>query len=328
MKWLLVTTNPVPNYTPGPLDDGGWNIGDIFARIGTEQIIREVDPSAEFDFLNVSSHASITTPRTFDRCVLAGRPMFWRECEKHPLWTHVLNGWAGADRRRIMALGVGACYPLGEDPAHLHRAIEAAAGQCWRVVLRFPCEAPLAVRSVCPATWVLLQREEEPRLKLCNFMVGGAHYPEFDPDEADIGKVMTPTWANLLRQRGFLFVAHNKQERKVATDLGWAPEQIIFAETVEPYLAAYAQASHYVGNRMHGAAILAGRNARAMAIGYDSRLGMVRRSGGAARTPREVNVAELEAFAETPAGVSDATRVRMIAEERERMKQLVEDFAG
>jgi hypothetical protein len=68
MKWLLVTTNPAP-HVPGTdhPHGAGWNVGDVFARIGTEQVIREVDPQAEFDLLNMDSHESITTEREFDR---------------------------------------------------------------------------------------------------------------------------------------------------------------------------------------------------------------------------------------------------------------------
>lgn len=327
MNWLLVTTNPAPHLpdTSHP-HEAGWNIGDVFARLGTEQIVRAVDPAASFDLLNMDSHASITTARAFDRCILAGRPLFWPWCETHPLWSHVLNGWPSADRRRLLALGVGTCCPpneLDQMPALIGRA----AAECWRVVLRDEANTADALHSVCPSTWLLAERPEKPRRKLCNVMVGGGHYPQMHFGEFAIWGRLFPAVLELLRSSGFEFVAHSAQERDLATSLGWDGARIIFADTIEPYLAAYAGASHYIGNRMHGAAVLAGRMARTMAIGYDSRLGMVRRAGGEARLPSELSLRDVMTFAESQPGEYEARRVRRIASERDRMTRLVAEFA-
>jgi hypothetical protein len=284
MRWLLVTTNPAPHLPDTAHPAGaGWNIGDVFARIGTEQVIRAVDPSAEFDLLNMDSHASITTEREFDRCVFAGRPMFWPGCESHHLWTHVLKGWPGRDPKKVLALGVGTCYPLPRDEAHLANTLRLAAARCWRVSLRCGADTDKALLSVCPATWSLVERQERPKRRLCNFMPKGGHYPEYNL-EADFWKKVFEWVAIKLRFAGFDFVAHTEQEKNLALAMDWPANRIVYAETVEPYLDAYASASHYFGNRMHGAAILCGRKAKVLAVGYDSRLGMVTRAGGGAGT--------------------------------------------
>lgn len=328
MRWLIVSTNDRPDV-PGSEHphEGRWNIGDVFARLGTEQIIRAVDDSPAFDLLNMDSHASITTPRAFDRCVLAGRPLFWPWCDMHALWTHVLNGWPGADRRRVMALGVGSCSALA-DVGGLPELILKASVKCWRVVMRDEADTADALHSVCPSTWLLVARPEKPRRKLCNVMVGGGHYPHMNFSEMAVWGVMFPTVLGVLRERDFEFVAHTAQERDIARAHGWPADRIIFAETIEPYLDAYASASHYIGNRMHGAVVLAGRMARAMAIGYDTRLGMVRRAGCEARLPSQLSIADIVAFAESRAGEAEARRVRRIVGERERMTRLVAEFTS
>jgi hypothetical protein len=327
MKWLLVTTNPAP-HVPGTdhPHGAGWNVGDVFARIGTEQVIREVDPQAEFDLLNMDSHASIMTERPFDRCVLAGRPAFWKGCETHPLWTHVINGWPGRDPRKIAALGVGACYSLPRDDAHVHARLADLKSKVWGTSLRFAFDTDAARLGVCPASWVLLDRPGKATRKLCNFMPSGGHYKELAPFEFEAWHAMAGLAAHCLRERGFDFIAHTAIERKWSRMLGWPADRIIYAETVEPYLEAYASASHYFGNRMHGAVILAGRNANALAVGYDSRLRMVSRVACDACMPSELSLRDVINFAESEAGVYEG-RVRMIRGERAKAVRMMREFA-
>src|SRR5688572_12099548 len=150
MKWLLVTTNPAPFLPDTDHPHGaGWNVGDVFARLGTELLIHEVDPRAEIEFVNMDSASSIKTEREFDRAVFAGRPMFWDGCESHPLWTELLDGWLCRDPRKVMALGVGDCFALTPAFAWPLRLLEHAAARLWRVVVRFPVDADRVLHSVC-----------------------------------------------------------------------------------------------------------------------------------------------------------------------------------
>lgn len=326
MKWLLITTNPAPNL-PGTSHEGGWNIGDQFARIGVEQVIREVDSSAEFDLLNMDSHADVMRERAFDRCVLAGRPLFWKDCEKYPEWTHILGGWPGRDPKKIAAVGVGDCYALPRDDAHLRARLADLKAKTWGASIRMAFDTDDARLGVCPSAWVLLDRPEKPTWKLCNFMPGGGHYKDFAKREADLWYQMRPIISEVLIEQGFEFIAHNENEAARAKwDLDWPDNRIIFADTLDIYLEAYASASHYIGNRMHGAVVLAGRNARAMAIGYDSRLGMVKRVLCDAWRPSYLSLQDVIRFAESEAGKPEEWRVRVIRGERANAVRMMGEF--
>lgn len=325
MKWLLITTSPSP-HAPGSnhANGAGWNIGDVFARIGTEQVIREVDPSAEFDLLNMDDHADVMREREFDRCVLAGRPLFWKDCEKYPEWTHILGGWPGRDPRKIAAMGVGDCYALPRDDAHMRARLADLKAKVWGASIRMAFDTDDARLSVCPASWVLLDRPEKPTRKLCNFMRAGGHY-NFDDREYRFWYDAARWFFEELRDRGFEAVAHSEEERGLANAMGF--QSIIFADTIEPYLAAYASASHYFGNRMHGAVVLAGRYANALAVGYDSRLKMVSRVWLDACKPSELSLQDVIDFAESETWQYER-RTEMIRGQRAKAVRMMREFSN
>lgn len=327
MKWLLITTNPAPHIpTTAHPKHAGWNIGDIFARIGTEQVIREVDPAAEFDLLNIDRQDDIFHEREFDRCVWAGRPLFWKDCEHDHQWTHLVNGWPGRDPRKVLAFGVGDCYALPRDDAHLRARLSELKAKVWGTSIRFAFDTDDARLGVCPASWVLLDRPEKATRKLCNFMFDGGHYPDFAERASEHWAAMARFIARELEERGFEFVAHSDEEVRLANNW-FPPDRIIFADTIEPYLDAYASASHYFGNRMHGAVVLAGRMARSMAVGYDSRLEMVQRAGCVARKPSRLSLQDVIDFAESIPSVPEFARERMIRGERAKAVRMMEEFA-
>jgi hypothetical protein len=330
MKWLLVSTNPQPNIPKTNHPGGaGWNVGDVFARIGTEQAIRAVDPHAIFDVLNVDDHDDVMRERDFDRCVLAGRPLFWPNCETFPEWDHVLfPGWPGRDPRKIAALGVGSCYPIPRDDRHVAERLVELRRKVWDYSLRFRFGNENPSRpAVCPASWVLLGRPEKPHRKLCNFMRGGGHYPEFAPDEAIRWGRVEAIVAGELLDRGFEFIAHTEQEREKARTLGFPEDAIVFADSIEPYLDAYASASHYFGNRMHGAVVLAGRRARVFAVGFDSRLDMIESCELTGRPPSRVTLEDVRAFATSEIQPSDELRVGLITTEWLLARAMMRDFS-
>lgn len=320
MKWLLVTTNPEP-HLPGTNHPhgAGWNVGDQFARIGTEQAIREVDPRASIELVNMDSAESITTPRPFDRAVFAGRPMFWDNCEAHPLWVELLNGWLCKDPRKVMALGVGDCFPLPTPAPYFQERVEAARARLWRVTLR---RRGFGDFCVCPAAWALLDRVEIPRRRLANLMPFGAHYPDFDVAAAQLWESRLPSTAADLQRRGFEFIAHSLDEAELAQRLGWHDSQILLATTVTDYLSIYAQASIYIGNRVHGALVLASRPAVALAICMDTRVFAVVSAGmGATHAASK----ELEPVCESPDFI--VKRIKMIRQQRAAAVQLLKLFA-
>lgn len=329
MKWLLVTTNPTPFLPKSAHPHGaGWNVGDQFARVGTEQLVYEADPQAEIELVNMDVAESFIPERKFDRAIFAGRPMFWHDAPKHPLWVHLLNGWLCRDPRKVLALGVGDCFPASAEWfTELEHQIYAASLRMWRLVLRSSHVVPAGVDvSVCPGAWAIADRAEVPEEKLCNFMPGGAHYPEFDRFEAGLWSAQERANATLLKESGFEFVAHTLQEVELAYALGW--RSVYFSSSVEGYLRIYARASNYIGNRMHGAIILGGRNAVAAAIGYDSRLLSAMRAGAIGLKPSDLNPGAIRELVAQRPGYAELLRVKRIRAERSRMLQLVKEFAS
>lgn len=326
MKWLLVTTNPTPFAPASAHPHGaGWNVGDQFARIGTEQLVREVDPDAEIGIVNMDVASSITDERTFDRAIFAGRPMFWHDAESSPLWVHLLNGWLCRDSRKVMALGVGDCFPLHASRHEEETQAAAARARCWRVLLRHPCSVGA---TVCPGAWAIADRPEQPAEKLCNLMLGGTHYPAFDECEAARWRSIVGVTSAILRAEGFAFVAHTFQESELAASLGWRGTEIRVASCAEDYLRIYAGARNYIGNRMHGAIVLAGRPAVATAIGFDSRLRAVEHAGAYVIRPSGLGVTALLALARLQPGAAETKRIERIRAERGRMRTLIKEFAS
>lgn len=336
MKWLLVTTNPTPfasgSYHP---NGDGWNVGDLFALRGTEELVREVDPRAEIELLNMDDASSFVPERPFDRAIFAGRPMFWREAERHPLWVHLLDGWLCRDPRKVMALGVGDCFPISDGSRELERQIDGARHRMWKLVLRserssaFFDALPSGVElSVCPAAWVLAKRGEEPIERLCNLMIDGGHYPGFEPFESSSWALRRVAIADALRRANFRFVAHTLREANLALELGWRTSEILIRSTVADYLSIYARAGNYVGNRMHGAIVLASRFATATAIGFDSRLFAVVNAGVGVTLPSFVTPDAIELIAGIKPGPREVFRQVRIGLERKRMLDLVADFAS
>jgi len=336
MKWLLVTTNPTPFAADSAHPHGaGWNVGDQFARVGTEQLVREVDPQAEIELLNMDVAASFIPERPFDRAIFAGRPMFWHKAEEHPLWVHLLDGWLCRDPRKVMALGVGECFPLAAETLELERQIHRVSQRLWRLVLRSRRHTPFFEAlpagvdvTVCPGAWAITHRDDEPHEKLCNFMSGGAHYPAFDPDEAAQWRSIAGFTAAVLRAEGFRFVAHTLQEADLAEALGWPAYEVRISSNVEGYLRIYSRARNYIGNRMHGAILLAGRHSVASAIGFDSRLLAVEHAGAYVTKPSGINPTALLALARLEPGLAEEQRVRRIRAERSRMLELLREFAS
>ena len=335
MKWLLVTTNLRP-YQPNTNhpNGAGWNVGDVFAFLGTSDLIRAVDTKADIVTVNMDDAASITTPQTFDRAVFAGRPMFWRGAERHPLWTNLINGWLCADPRKVMALGVGDCWPLN-DPDHFDEweaQTKAAAAKMYAVHIR-TAAVHHTIEGVCPATWLLPTRFEqrpEQTLKLANFMPGGAHYPDFDRRGSELWRASQPMYAGALRELGFAFVAHTEQERTLAQMLGWSHGDIFLFDNPDSYLELYARAHTYVGNRVHGGLVLCGLPAAVTVIGNDTRLNAVRQAGGHALEFRDVSLRFLESCAKRSHYLRGMEETR---EQRNRQHmlaayRLLQDFAS
>jgi hypothetical protein len=334
VKWLLVTTNPAP-YMPGtehPNGDG-WNVGDCFARLGTEALVYEVDHDAEISLVNMDDPKTFQNAQPFDRAIFAGRPMFWEGCETHPLWNDLIKGWLCKEPRRVMALGVGTCYrsTRGDkmNVGNYYERTREALAKMWRVVMRHPSPFPQVISSVCPAAWLLSKVRIEPkkRLRLANFMPGGGHYAKQCEFEATMWEAMETRIAGTLIGDKFAAVAHTKREEEHARKLGFT--DVHRFDDVFEYLGLYEQAELYFGNRMHGAVVLAGaQEAAAFAVGYDSRIGMVTHAGLRGCAPSELRLDELLWFTGYKPNWREVHRNVKIEAERRRMVELLTEFAS
>lgn len=331
MKWLLVTTNLRPHQPNTRHPNGaGWNVGDVFAYLGTVELIREVDPDAKIATVNMDDAESITTPQRFDRAVFAGRPMFWRGAETHPLWTELIYGWLCRDPRKVMALGVGDCWPLNDKESELEWRAQAkrAYDRMFAVHVRsFGTTNTLG--GVCPSTWILRPAEKRP-LRLTNLMKSGGHYPDFSKRASEVWHRCLPAFSGVLLEHGFEFVAHTEEEKSLALRMGWQENAIHLFDNAESYLDIYARAQIYVGNRVHGGLVMCGGPAPVMVFGNDSRLHAVTAAGGAVQHINEASLAEVQRCAETADFTYECVtdRKNRIALHRECARAVLVKFAS
>lgn len=286
MNWLLITT---ATRTPERLDS---NIGDEFARMGVQRLILRADPAATFDLLDKESAADWDRPRSFDRAVICGMPLFWSN-EKQTSqdifwWPYVWDSDVAHEKRKLMAMGVGhVLIDAPVDPARYAAGIAEVTKKAWCVITREPIfgQDPSWYQSICPSVFCMRGRPVERKFRLCNLMPGGGHFGYLVPGGTLWEEKQAPDVAKALLDAGFVFVAHVEQEIDYAKKLGWPDESIAFFVTAEEYLALYAQADFYFGNRLHGAVVCAATGAPVWAVTHDSRLGMVLRLGGIATPP-------------------------------------------
>ena len=110
-----------------------------------------------------------------------------------------------------------------------------------------------------------------------------------------------------------------------AVELGTSVKGI--AASIGGYLEIYARARAYVGNRVHGAIVLAGRAACATAIGWDTRLLAASDVGARITRPSWIEPDRFREIAAAEPGLGDALRIDLVRRERARMIALVRDFA-
>lgn len=237
-------------------------------------------------------------PDRFDRSVICGMPLLWSNGTSstidHPSWPP-LAGWLSESRNIAMA-GVGS-YLIrrgdgwGMDPVVADTVKRVLIERCRFAYARDAVTSKFTgiPAMACPS---VLAGKDLPRgrdRRLTNLMPTLAHYPQLTPREANIwGRLVRPI-SEMLKARGFLFVAHNEPEASFARELGW-PEDRLFVyqrteESLYDLLRVYSRASHYVGNRIHGAIVSRSFGAATLCIGSDSRLEAVRQVGGETLIP-------------------------------------------
>lgn len=325
MKWLLITTL-------------GKNVGDEFARIGVQNLIREVDASAEFELLCKES-PEIHKPRPFDRAVLCGMPLFWsikdNECQNIDWWEPIIRGWVSADKRKFMVLGAGGVFVKEIYNFQGYTlAIAEVLRRAWAVTTRQPIiEHPKIMDSVCPAAFATTANAGS--WKLCNLMPHGSHHFCLRTQQPDIDawhKIVQQV-ASFLISEDFTFIAHNAEEENFARQLGF--KNTFFSGLVKPedYLEIYSSAIAYFGNRLHGAVVSASVGADVFAVSADSRNKMVERVGGETCTPAELRMDRLNGWCrcintEHPRGDKNfIPGERHLGREKFRLVELLREFA-
>lgn len=277
MKWLLITTRHT-------------NPGDEFARMGVQRAISVADPNANFILLNKES-PEIHQPVEFDRAVICGMPLFWSlpwkeswDCRNIEWWAPIIRGWISKEPGKLAAIGVGDVMTphwTPERPDELQEAVDEVVSRTAFVTLRaiIPELTRSPEVSCCPSAFEFFRNPPTPNgPRLCNFMVNGGHFHHPHADFLAWKEAERPL-AQHLRERGFIFVAHNVAEFELAQSLGWSKSSVFYPATADDVASIYKVASVYIGNRVHGGAVCAARKVPSLVVTYDSRLRMAWRLG-------------------------------------------------
>lgn len=271
MKILLITTG------------GNKNPGDQFIRLGVESLIRSVCPpgAVPYQLVRVDKESEeIGIEQDFDRAILCGMPLWWNNeasvSQEIGWWGPLMDGWISAEKRKFLVLGAGpatgASGPLDVD--FFNDAMHQTVQRAWAVTSRQEVKFPGVLTSVCPAAFSVSGTQPRRRL-LCNLMPDGAHDSHFNGAAAaewqrrlyDVSEALRPAYD---------FVAHSPDEAVLARTLGWPVERIHFPDTPEALLKLYEETKIYFGNRLHGAMAVAVAGGTSVAVGYDSRIDMLR----------------------------------------------------
>lgn len=321
MKYLLITTRD--NLNPG----------DQFIRIGVENLVREVDPTAEFERLSKEDPQDYSRERPFDRAILCGMPLWWNnhvsKCQDIYWWAPILRGWPSAKKENFLVLGAGSA--VGDNmvnPREMFDAVEEVIQRSFAVTTRQPVfDRPDLISSICPAAFASARsavrafRSLSPSFKLFNAMPDGAHDSHFNPEEAAVWQAKQRAVSDAALEAGFVFIAHSADEKEVAKEAGWPESRIMFFDTPEAYLEAYARCSHYIGNRLHGAMMAACSAATSVAIGYDSRVEMLKPFTPNIYLPSEFQPGWIETYR---FGISPISAI--MSRERKRLHALLQKF--
>lgn len=325
MKWLLITTR------------NNGNTGDELIRIGVQNLIKEVDPKPEFELID-KERDDWEEEREFDKAVLCGMPLFWNNkvstSQNMGWWGVIMDGWVSKRKEDFLILGVGSVVGVEglSDSNDYLKAIEKAIDCSFAVTTRnylfdnthIKISHPHLIDSICPAAFSV--KHQLPKYKICNLMDNGAHDEHFDPVEAQIWRDKIQDIAKYLIENDYYFIEHSaprwETRQEDGLSLGFPKERVICFDTAEEYIPFYANARQYVGNRIHGAVMVACQGLPTLAIGYESRLDMAARVGAKTMKPSEVTIEDIEKLSETNIFVPEK-----VIEERKKLITLLKDFS-
>lgn len=322
MKWLLITTR-------------NTNPGDEFARMGVQRAIWAADPKPEFILLNKES-PEIHAPVEFDRAVICGMPLFWnlpldwplRDCRDIDWWAPLIRGWISRDPRKVCAIGVGDVMTPKWEPTRPGE-FEDAVREAWHRMSFLTLRAPIPgiatpIVSCCPSAFEFWRASRSPQMTVCNFMVNGGHF-HHPVSELRAWQAIEQPLSDLLRDRGFTFVAHNRAEADLASFLGWPDYRVRRPLDANAAADIYKHASMFIGNRVHGGAVCAALGVPSLVITYDSRLRMAARLGATTLRPSAASLDAIKTWwANPPTPVPQVDIAAEFDQTVERLKKFMQ----
>lgn len=291
MKWCIITTI-------------GKNPGDEFIRIGVENIIREVDKNAEICLVDKET-SDIFNNHNFDKCILAGMPVFWSFYDNNfweiGWWKPIAEHYS-ADKNKFMIMGAGSFQNWKDPTIGLHHKkynseIKNISERSWKLILRDKVPNDLTGFNfdvlTCPAVFSTKKYKKTSDIKLCNLMPHGSHYANYDLSEYQQWTSKVKQLTPVLQNAGFTFIAHSSTEAAFAQQVGWK-DIITYNGDPGSLLPHYKNCVKYFGNRVHGCIVAKGVNADVLSCGYDSRQEAVKHSGATCLLPSQIDITQIE----------------------------------
>ena len=299
MNWLIVSTI-------------GKNPGDEFIKCGVRNVIKRVDEHATGLVLDKETN-SIHKSHDFDKCIWAGMPVFWSLYNNTswnvPWWNVLTRGWVSERKDDFCVLGAGS-FQDWKDPVRglqqdkMQEEAKLLQDRSHCVVVRDPVACDITSIDfpvkVCPAILSTYDIEKTSSIKACNLMPRGAHYTQFNENQSQHWRDKQQKIANILKQNNFTFFAHNDEEYKHAINLGWSVDDIVnYNKNTSGMLNQYRNVDKFFGNRVHGCIVARANGADVISCGYDSRQEAVRLSGADVKSPEDLNLDEIEKWAQS-----------------------------
>jgi hypothetical protein len=257
MKYQLITTL---NKNPG----------DEFIRVGVENIIKKSDKDAEFI---LSDKEQIKTLKLVeaDKYIWCGMPLIWEInnyfSDKINWWKFLVNEFSVLPNAEIW--GAGSCLGLKYNVDKLK---ELTSQIKCRVTARDYLLSQISGWELdkCPAFYSIANQRDNRELKLCNWIPKGGHYIHANRREAAIWRKYKLSIINKLTPPvdGWIFIAHSKEEFDFGMSLGYECVKGNYKQLLE----VYSHCKEYIGNRVHGGIASRSAGAKAMVVGWESRM--------------------------------------------------------
>lgn len=245
------------------------NPGDEFIRVGVENIIKKTDKDAEF-ILTDKEEPGLELIEA-DKYIWCGMPLIWDVDGTYPddinWWDFLVNEFSVHPNSEIW--GAGSCVGKKYNLKKLKELISQI--KC-KVTSRDYLLSEISGWKLekCPAFFSTTTKYDERYTKLCNWSKQGGHYILTDLEESEIWNENREKIINKLTppEDGWIFVAHNSEEFEFGIDCGFE----VVTSDYKDLLEIYSCCRGYIGNRVHGGIASRGAGAKALIVGWESRM--------------------------------------------------------